>query len=55
MVFDKDFNFLIEFGYRGAKPENLITPDDIAVDQRDHVYVSQGRNRGVSVFALTTP
>lgn len=52
MVFDKDFNFLTEFGYRGARPENLIVPDDIAVDAKDHVYVSQGRRRGVSVFAL---
>jgi len=54
MVFDKDFKFLTEFGYRGGKPENLIVPDDIAVDQRDRVYVSQGRTRGVSVFALTS-
>jgi hypothetical protein len=53
MVFDKDFNFLTEFGYRGGRPENLIVPDDIDVDRRDRLYVSQGRRRGVSVFALT--
>lgn len=53
MVFDRDFTFLTEFGYRGARPDNLVIPDDIAVDQRDRVYVSQGRRRGVSVFALT--
>jgi hypothetical protein len=52
MVFDKDFNFLTEFGYRGSRPENLVVPDDIAIDQKDRVYVSQGRRRGVSVFAL---
>ena len=52
MVFDKDFKFLTEFGYRGARPENLIVPDDIAIDGKDRVYVSQGRRRGVSVFAL---
>jgi DNA-binding beta-propeller fold protein YncE len=52
MVFDKDFNFLTEFGYRGARPENLIVPDDITVDAKDRVYVSQGRRRGISVFAL---
>ncbi len=52
MVFDKDFNFLTEFGYRGPRPENLIVPDDVAVDRRDRVYVSQARRRGVSVFAL---
>ncbi len=53
MAFDKDFNFLTEFGYRGSRPENLVVPDDIDIDRRDRVYVSQGRQRGVSVFALT--
>jgi DNA-binding beta-propeller fold protein YncE len=52
MVFDKDFNFLTEFGYRGTKPGNLIVPDAIGIDRRDRVYVTQGRKRGVSVFAL---
>jgi hypothetical protein len=52
MVFDKDFNFLTEFGYRGTRPENLFTPDGLAIDPRDHLYVSQGRRRGISVFAL---
>lgn len=55
MAFDKDFNFLIEFGYRGARPQNLIVPDDIAIDSRDRLYITQGRKRGVSVFALTYP
>ena len=52
MVFDRDFRFLIEFGYRGLRPQNLIVPDDIAIDGQDRAYVSQGRRRGVSVFAL---
>ena len=52
MVFDKDFNFLAEFGYRGAGHENLIVPDDLVIDRADRVYVSQGRRRGVSVFTL---
>jgi hypothetical protein len=51
-VFDKDFNFITEFGYRGTKPENLIVPDGIAVDGHDRLYVTQGRKRGISVFAL---
>jgi hypothetical protein len=54
MVFDKDFGFLTEFGYRGARPENLIVPDDIAIDKRDRIYVAQSRKRGISVFALTS-
>jgi hypothetical protein len=52
MVFDKGFTFLDEFGYRGTRPENLIVPDDIAVDRKGRVYITQGRRRGVSVFAL---
>ena len=52
MAFDKDFTFVSEFGYRGTRPQNLIVPDDVAIDQKDRVYVSQGRQRGVSVFAL---
>lgn len=52
MVFDKEFNFITEFGYRGLGPGNLIVPDDVAVDPRNRVYVAQMRNRGVSVFAL---
>lgn len=52
MVFDKEFNFLTEFGYRGSRPENLIQPEEVAIDRKDRIYVSQWRKRGVSVFAL---
>lgn len=53
MVFDKDFTFLSEFGYRGARPENLIVPDDLAIDARGQLFVTQARKRGVSVFSLS--
>lgn len=53
LVFDKDFNFIKEFGTRGIKPGNLVGPGDIAVDSEDRVYVSQLRKRGVSVFQLS--
>lgn len=52
MVFDKDYTFLSEFGHRGVNPDNLIVPDEIAIDRSDKVYVTQTRNRGVSVFRL---
>jgi len=53
LVFDKDFQFVTEFGYRGAAPQNLIVPDDIAInDQNGTVYVSQAANLGISVFSL---
>jgi hypothetical protein len=52
MVFDADLSFLGEFGYRGDEPENLVAPYDIAVGN-GKVFVSQARNRGVSVFKVT--
>jgi hypothetical protein len=54
MVFDKDFKFLTEFGYRSNAPGGLILPEDLAIDSRDRVYVTQGARRGVSVFALVS-
>jgi len=52
MIFDQDFNFITEFGHRGYRPANLIVPDDVAVDRRGNIYVSQAGNRGVSVFKI---
>jgi hypothetical protein len=53
MVFDKNFNFLVQFGSRGLRPGDLFIPDDIAIDSNDRIYVTQGRKMGVSVFKLT--
>ncbi|MFB3885116.1 MAG: 6-bladed beta-propeller [Thermodesulfobacteriota bacterium] len=53
MVFDKKYNFLTQFGYRGSKPGNLVVPDEIAIDQHDRVFITQARKRGVSVFRIT--
>jgi hypothetical protein len=53
MIFDKKHNFVTQFGFRGLKPENLFAPDDIAIDSNDRIYVTQGRNRGISVFKLS--
>lgn len=54
MVFDKEFRFLKEFGYRGDKPANLIRPNEVAMGNAGKLYVTQVRNRGVSVFNVTT-
>jgi len=51
-VFNKGTQFLMEFGGRGNGPDNLIVPDVLAVDGSDKVYVTQGGNRGISVFRL---
>lgn len=53
LVFDKNFKFQREFGYRGPGPENLIGPRNLALDAEGRLYVSQLRNRGISVFKIT--
>lgn len=53
MVFDKEFRFLHEFGYRGGKPGNLIRPNEVAMGNGGKLYVTQVRNQGVSVFSVT--
>ncbi len=52
MIFDKDFNFITEFGYRGNQPGNLIAPRNMVVNN-GYLYVSQSRKRGVSVYRIT--
>ena len=52
MIFDKDFRFIKEFGFRGLKPGNLIGPRELVLDKDDRLYVTQLRRRGVSVFKL---
>jgi len=53
MLFDKKFRFLGEFGYRGGRAEDMIVPDDLAVDfQGGRVFVSQAANKGVGVYRV---
>jgi hypothetical protein len=51
LVFDADFKFLGEFGYRGNRPGNLVGPRDV-VFAEGKLYVSQQARRGVAVFAV---
>jgi hypothetical protein len=51
-VYDKNFNFVEEFGFRGDKPGNLIAPDEIVMDSEHRIYVTQSRGRGVNVYRL---
>lgn len=53
LVFDKDFEFLTEFGYRGYRPGNLVVPNDMDVDGQGRLYVAQAGERGVSVFSIS--
>jgi DNA-binding beta-propeller fold protein YncE len=53
LVFDKNFQFRKEFGYRGYGPENFIGPRHLGLDTRGRLYVSQVNRRGISVFDLS--
>lgn len=52
-VFDRRYNFVTQFAGHGHRPGQLIFPDDLVIDGRDRVYVTQMGKRGVSVFQLT--
>jgi DNA-binding beta-propeller fold protein YncE len=53
IVFDKELQFQGEFGYRGTRPENLIGPENLGFQSHEgKLYVSQLRNRGISVFRI---
>ena len=50
LVFDKSFRFVTEFGGYGDRPESLVRPEQVAWSPNGRLYVTQKRNRGVSVF-----
>lgn len=53
LLFDHTFRFQGEFGYRGGAPQNLIAPNDLAVDvSGNRVLVSQAANKGVGVYKI---
>lgn len=52
MVFDPKFQFVMEFGYYGSKPQNLVRPRDIAMGNDGKLYIVQLGQRGISVFSV---
>jgi hypothetical protein len=52
LIFDRNLAFVTQFSRRGYKRGELIYPDDLVIDSRDRVYVTQMGRRGVSVFTL---
>lgn len=53
LVFDRDFRFVREFGYRGGEPWNLAAPEELVVTGEGRLFVSQKARRGVSVFQVS--
>lgn len=54
MIFDENLGFLREFGSRGDRANRLTRPGELATGSDGKLYVSQLRNKGVAVFAMTT-
>ena len=52
LIFDKDLNFVREFGFRSYGPGGLIVPDDDVISSDGTLYVAQGANQGVDVFRM---
>ena len=55
MVFDKEFRFLQEFGYRGDKPGNLIRPNEVAVGNAGKTLRHPGKEPGSVGFFTSLP
>jgi DNA-binding beta-propeller fold protein YncE len=53
LVFDKHFEYLGEFGYRGYARNALVAPLELAVGKDGKVFVAQSADRGVSVFRVS--
>jgi len=53
LIFDQNFRFQRQFGYRGRGPQNLIAPNNLVLDAQNRLYVSQMGKSGVSVFKIT--
>jgi hypothetical protein len=53
LVFNSDFKFLVEFGYRGRTPGRLTAPHAVVVGN-GKAFVGQNAARGVSVFRITS-
>jgi hypothetical protein len=51
MVYDKDFNFQMQFGHRGNARGSLVAPEQVEV-MNDKIFVNQAKNLGVSVFRI---
>ncbi len=51
LVFDKDLNYVLQFGYRGYEGDGLIVPAGLLVSG-NRLYVTQAASMGVSVFRI---
>lgn len=55
MIFDRNLEFVSEFGDSGQGPALLIRPAELTFGSHGTLYVTQARDRGVAVFRLEVP
>lgn len=53
IVFDPEYRFVKEFGYRGSAPGSIAAPNELAMSD-DKLFVGQTPRRGVSVFQVAS-
>ena len=51
--FDSDGNFLMQWGGHGSEPGQFLRPQNLAVDENDHIWVVDACNDRVQVFDAT--
>ncbi len=51
--FDKDGNFLFQWGGHGEKPGEFIRPQNLAIDSQDRIWVADACNHRIQVFDAT--
>jgi DNA-binding beta-propeller fold protein YncE len=51
--FSADGKFLLQWGGHGDKPGEFVRPQNLAIDQLDHVWVADACNHRVQVFDAT--
>ena len=50
-MFDKEGNYLPRWGTFGKGPEQLNQPEDIAVNNKGNIYVTDTRNSRVQILS----
>lgn len=55
LVFDKNLEFVTEFGSGAEGALELIRPAGLAIGDGGRLYVTQARDRGVAVFRIGSP
>ena len=51
-MFDKEGNYLTGWGSYGKGPKQLNEPEDVAVDNKGNIYVTDTRNSRIHILEI---